>query len=501
MKKAAIIGAGIAGIATAIHLANKGYKVEVFEANSYAGGKLSEFCKDGFRYDAGPSLFTLPERVEELILQSGKNVEDYFSYKRLDIINKYFWEDGTKLEASADIEKFAEQLEKKIGEPKKNILKFLKNSKEKYDLTADLFLTRSLHKAETFFNKTALKAVLQIWKLELFKTMNQANNHNFEKEKTIQLFNRYATYNGSSPYSAPALLNVIPHLEFNKGAFLPTGGMFDITKALVKLGQDLGVIYHFNKKVEEIIIDKKENKIIGIKVKDAQNSKTENSINQEVNFDTVVSNMDIVHTYKKLLPKEKAPEFLLQQQKSSSALIFYWGMKAEYKQLDLHNIFFTKEYRKEFNALFNGKTLYQDPTIYIFVSSKHIKTDAPEGCENWFVMINAPHNDNSQDWDKLIEKAKEDIIKKLERILMRNVKENIISESILDPRKIELRTSSLGGSLYGNSSNNRYAAFLRHANFSKTKGLYFCGGSVHPGGGIPLALSSAKIVGEMIEKV
>jgi phytoene desaturase len=497
MKKAAIIGAGIAGIGTAIHLANKGYKVEVFEANSYAGGKLSEFWKDGFRYDAGPSLFTFPERVEELILQSGKKVEDYFSYQQLDVINNYFWEDGTKLEASADIETFAKQVEENLGEPKENVLNFLKNSKEKYELTADLFLTRSLHKVETFFNKTALKAVSKIWKLELFKTMNQANSSLFEKEKTVQLFNRYATYNGSSPYSAPALLNIIPHIEYNKGAFLPTGGMFDITKALVKLGQDLGVTYHFNQKVEEILLEN--NKIKGIKVKD---SKTENAKTENLDFDVVVSDMDIVHTYRKLLPKEKAPEFLLQQQKSLSALIFYWGMNAEYKELDLHNVFFTKDYKKEFNALFNGKTLYEDPTVYIFISSKYVKTDAPKGSENWFVMINAPHNlkDGTQDWDNLIKKAKQDIIKKLERVLMRNVEENIISEAILDPRKIELRTSSLGGSLYGNSSNNRYAAFLRHANFSKTKGLYFCGGSVHPGGGIPLALSSAKIVGEMIEE-
>jgi phytoene desaturase len=497
MKKAAVIGAGIAGIATAIHLANKGYQVEVFEANSYAGGKLSEFWKDGFRYDAGPSLFTFPERVEELILKSGKKVEDYFSYQKLDTINNYFWEDGTRLEASADIQVFAKQMEDKIGEPKENVLKFLKNSKEKYELTADLFLTRSLHKAETFFNRTALKAVSKIWKLELFKTMNQANSSLFEKEKTVQLFNRYATYNGSSPYSAPALLNIIPHVEYNKGAFLPTGGMFDITSSLVQLGQDLGVKYHFNTKVEEILLEN--NKIKGIKVKD---SKTSTTSSENLDFDVVVSDMDIVHTYKKLLPNEKAPEFLLQQQKSLSALIFYWGMNAEYKNLDLHNVFFTKDYKKEFNALFNGKTLYEDPTVYIYISSKYVETDAPKGNENWFVMINAPHNlkDGSQDWDELIKKAKQDIIKKLERVLMRNVEENIISEAILDPRKIELRTSSLGGSLYGNSSNNRYAAFLRHANFSKTKGLYFCGGSVHPGGGIPLALSSAKIVGEMIEE-
>ena len=303
MKKAAIIGAGIAGIGTAIHLANKGYQVEVFEANSYAGGKLSEFWKDGFRYDADPSLFTFSERVEELILNSGKKVKDYFSYQKLDTINNYFWEDGTELKAVADLDAFAKQLEDKIGEPKENVLKFLKNSKEKYDLTADLFLTRSLHKAETFFNRTALKAVSQIWKLELFKTMNQASNSKFEKEKTVQLFNRYATYNGSSPYLAPALLNIIPHVEFNKGAFLPTDGMFDITKALVQLGHDLGVKYHFNTKVEEISIDKNQNKATGIKIKE---NKIENAVSENLDFDVVVSNMDIVHSLQKIITKTES---------------------------------------------------------------------------------------------------------------------------------------------------------------------------------------------------
>jgi len=189
-----------------------------------------------------------------------------------------------------------------------------------------------------------------------------------------------------------------------------------------------------------------------------------------------------------------APQKLLKQQKSSSAIIFYWGIKSSFDELDLHNIFFTGDYQEEFGHLFRSKTLTEDPTVYINITSKYRKEDAPEGGENWFTMINAPHN-VGQDWDQLIDDARANILKKLNRLLRRDVASLIEVEEVLDPRTIESKTSSSQGALYGNSSNNKFSAFLRHPNVSrKIKGLYFCGGSVHPGGGIPMALSSAKII-------
>ena len=183
---------------------------------------------------------------------------------------------------------------------------------------------------------------------------------------------------------------------------------------------------------------------------------------------------------------------------SSSALIFYWGIKQEFPELDLHNIFFSNDYAGEFKAIFEEKSLMDDPTVYVNITSKLSKADAPAGCENWFVMINVPCNDG-QDWDDLIAKARVHIISKLNRLLDCDIESLIEEEAILEPRTIESKTSSYKGALYGTSSNSRMAAFFRHPNFSrKIKDLYFCGGSVHPGGGIPLALSSAKIVGDLI---
>ena len=198
--------------------------------------------------------------------------------------------------------------------------------------------------------------------------------------------------------------------------------------------------------------------------------------------------------------EHKAPEKILQQPRSSSALIFYWGITKEFPQLDFHNIIFSDDYKTEFDYVFNRNSIYEDPTVYINISSKDEEGDAPVGHENWFVMINVPPN-TGQDWDELIKNAKQNILKKLTRVLNEDISKLIDFEAILDPRTIESRTQSYQGALYGASSNNRFAAFLRHPNFKQgIKNLYFCGGSVHPGGGIPLCLLSGRIVSELIQK-
>src|SRR5690606_33997904 len=212
-------------------------------------------------------------------------------------------------------------------------------------------------------------------------------------------------------------------------------------------------------------------------------------------------NMDVVPTYRRLLADQPAPEQTLQQPRSSSALIYYWGIARAFPELHLHNIFFSEDYKKEFEHIFQHKTISPDPTVYVNITSKLEKGDAPAGCENWFVMVNVPHH-QGQDWEQLINSTRTAVTDKLSRMLKTDLHEVIACEQVLDPLLIEQQTSSYAGALYGSSSNNRMAAFLRHPNFSsKIKGLYFCGGSVHPGGGIPLCLLSASIVGHLVPAV
>lgn len=489
--KAIIIGAGIAGIASAIRLAVKGYQVDVFEANSKAGGKLREIKMNGFRFDAGPSLFTMPQYVDELFKLAGKNPEDYFKYTKLKEICRYFYEDGLRLNATADLDKFARDIEEKTHSTAAEVQRYLKKSETIYEVTHRVFLERSLHRLKSYLHWDTLKSIFRFGQIDAFRTQAKANQSFFKDERITQLFNRYATYNGSDPYQSPATLNVIPHFEYHFGAFIPKDGMYGIVSALVKLAEELGIRFHYSQKVEEILYtDAGKPKIKGVKVND-----------KIYKADIVISNLDIWFTYKNLLKGIAEPKKLLTQERSSSALIFYWGMESNYSELGLHNIFFTENYQKEFNAIWKDKTVSSDPTIYINISSKHIRTDAPAHAENWFVMINVPAN-TRQNWDQLIKEAKVNIIKKISRILNRNIEKDIVCEQILDPRSIESKTGSYQGALYGNSSNNQFSAFLRHSNFSsKVKNLYFCGGSVHPGGGIPLALLSAKIIDDDIHSV
>jgi phytoene desaturase len=486
MKKAVVIGSGIAGIAVAIRLQNQGYHVQVLEKNPYPGGKLTQLSGKGFRFDAGPSLFTMPNLVTELFEISGKKAADYFNYDQLQVLCNYFYEDGTRISASADISTFANEIEKKTTDSAEKVKKHLRKSKFIYGVTKEQFLEKSLHKIESFLSLSTLVSLVKLPFLNIFRSMNQVNEKMFDDSRTIRLFNRYATYNGSNPYKAPGILNIIPHLEFGLGAYLPRGGMHEITNSLVKLAKEIGVEFHFNQEVTSI--ETLSNLV-----------KSVTTVTSNFSADTIICNADIHTVYEKLLPSSKKLKEVDKQERSSSALIFYWGIDKEFPELDVHNILFSEDYKTEFDHIFESKTICEDPTVYINITSKHIKKDAPKGKENWFVMINVP-SVYGQDWDSMVANARKNILRKISKNLGEDIEKLIVFEDQLTPQLIQDKTYSFKGSLYGTSSNSRFAAFFRHKNFSSQyKNLYFCGGSVHPGGGIPLALSSAKIIEQLIK--
>ena len=465
-------------------MAAHGYEVDVFEANPYPGGKLSEFRLGGYRFDAGPSLFTMPMYVDELYRLADQVKTPPLSYRRLDVVCHYFWEDGVRLHAHAAPEEFAREAADVLGVDPQAILRALADSRRKYELTGRTFLERSLHRPATWLSREVGSALLQLPSLDIFRSMHQVNQRQLQHPKLVQLFDRFATYNGSNPYRAPGILNIIPHFEHHFGAYFPQGGMHAITEHLYRLALEGGVRFHFEQPVSEIQVEKGRASALVVG-------------ERTLRYDRIVSNMDVFFTYRRLLPGQKAPERILAQEKSTSALIFYWGIRKEFPELGLHNIFFSEDYREEFDLLGRGR-ISDDPTVYVNITQKYESGDAPAGCENWFTMINVPYN-SGQDWDALIARSRKNVLDKLSRILGRAIEPLIEEEALLDPRTIESRTNSHLGALYGTSSNDRMAAFLRHANFSsRIEDLYFCGGSVHPGGGIPLCLLSARIVDQLM---
>ncbi|MEO8233026.1 MAG: FAD-dependent oxidoreductase, partial [Ignavibacteriota bacterium] len=244
-----------------------------------------------------------------------------------------------------------------------------------------------------------------------------------------------------------------------------------------------------NQKVEEIVLDNRKAKVI----------RTAAGINH---YDKIISNVDVNYTFKNLIINFESKEGLRYTKKdpSFSGLVFYWGINKIFPELETHNILFAQNYKQEFDDLFMNKTIHSDPTIYIYISSKLNEDDAPAGKENWFVMVNAPHIQN-QNWDDEVNNARTNIIKKINNFLNTNIEQFIELEKVMSPVDIQNKTGSYRGSIYGISSNDKFAAFMRQSNKSKTiKNLYFCGGSAHPGGGIPLVILSGKIVADIIQK-
>ncbi|NJM25352.1 MAG: phytoene desaturase [Bacteroidia bacterium] len=484
MKKCAVIGSGIAGLAAAIRLSARGYSVDLFEANDYPGGKLRQHAVDGFRFDMGPSVFTMPHLIDELFTLCGKNPRDYFTYTRLQTSFRFFFDDGTCILAYADADKFAKEIAEKSQDDEQRFRRYLKDSAAKFDITNGVFIENSLHVIKNYFTKRVVYGLFKFHKIDAFKSMHRGNAQFFKDPKIVQLFDHYASYVGSNPLVAPATLNLIPHLVIDIGTYMPDKGMYSIVEAMVKLAKEVGVRFHFGKKVDEIMVT--DHVATGLKVG-----------HEAISFDRIISNMDVYFTYTRLLAREKQPKRILRQPKSSSILGFYWGVKGEHDQLGVHNMLFTSDEKKEYQAVFDQHTISDDPSVYICITSKHVKGDAPAGCENWFIIVTAP-NDTGQNWDELVARTRANVLAKIRKRL--GIDLDIQNEHVLTPPVIKEKYASAFGAVFGNSSNNKFAAFLRHPNFSnRIKGLYFVGGSVHPGAGIPMCLNSAKIMDKVFE--
>lgn len=486
--RAIVIGAGLGGLSSAIRLANLGIQVDVYEQSNHPGGKAGVWEKGGYRFDTGPSLITMIDVLQEPFIESGEDPDKYLKFTELKHLCNYFYPDWTRLSAVSDIDSFGKQVEELMDDSSEDLKNYLLHCKTIYDLTAKLFLYHSVTEPKDLINLDTLGRLLNLKKADINRTMDQANEAFFKDPKMVQLFNRYATFNGSDPYQCPATMNLIQHVEYGMGAYTCEGGIFAIPRELEALAKRKGVRFHYNTKVQKILHSGKH--VQGVQL-DGYSRLAE----------LVISDCDVKTTYQDLMDDttSKPSKRYMDLEPSSSALVFYWGIKHSFDELTVHNIFFSDNYQFEFQQIFKDGVCPDDPTIYVNITSK-TEPDAPDGCENWFVMVNAPY-DRGQDWEAAVEKMRRTIVRRLSKELRVDIEPLIQVEDVLTPPLIDKRTSSFKGSLYGISSNSKLAAFLRQPNRSRTyKGLYFCGGSAHPGGGMPLAILSGRIVGELVQR-
>jgi len=488
VKKAIVVGAGLSGLSAAVKLALNRWDVEVIDARNGPGGKAFTETMQGWRFDTGPSLLTMVGVFERLFNEAGKKLTDYFEPVPLDPVCHYWFADGSFFKAGRGPEGLKKSMVEAGLATKKEIENFLNYSKRLYQIAGPLFLEHAMDYG-LMFNPIFWKSLFQLPWLDVGRTMMQSLKTFFKDPRVWQYFGRYATYNGSSPFKAPATLNLIPWAEL-QGAWAVRQGIYAIPQALEKLAKELGVQFFYGKKVEEIEQFKK--RVTGVRVKGEA----------EIRYaDVVVSATDVHETYR-LLKEPGSPWNLRYKslEPSSSGFVFYWGMNRSFPEMAYNNIFFSSDYEREFRELFEQKSLPVEPTIYVNIGCRVTPEDAPPGGENWFVLINAPQ-DVGQNWEEEGRKLRERVLNILEKRLGKTIRDAIQVEGSWNPKQIEELTSSKGGSLYGLSSNRPSAAFQRHPNrHPDFKGLYLCGGSAHPGGGMPLASLSGQIAARLALK-
>ena len=486
-KEVIIIGAGLGGLSAAIRLAKSGFSVTILEKNENVGGKVNLVEANGYKFDTGASLLTMRYVLEDLFEFAERDIKDYLTIVPLDPICRYFWSDGAKFDASADLLKTEKEIERLEPRDAANFRKYLADAKRKYEIAEKTFLAHSLNDLPKLLRPKYLKDLLAISSL---KTLDKHNQSYFQSPKLRQLFNRFATYNGSSPYQTPATFALVPYVEFGLGAWYVKGGMYEIPKALEKLAKEFGIKIYTESEVEKIEIEN--GKAVGVRVG-----------GEVFGYDFVIANSDAVETYRNLIDKNARKSFsnrkIKQTEPSCSGFVLLLGTKKQYPQLAHHNIFFSDDYKAEFDAIFSEKRPAQNPTIYVCASSKTDETQSPDGHENLFVLINAPYMSRKTNWQKEAQSYRDLIIKKLENVGLTDLESSIDFEQIITPEDFEKKYRANRGSIYGVSSNGIFSAFLRPPNRSKDiKNLYFVGGATHPGGGIPLVLLSGKMASDLI---
>ena len=486
MTKIIIIGAGIGGLSAAIRLHAAGHEVTVLEKNPIVGGKMYQLEQDGFRFDTGPSVITMRYVFEDLFTSIGHKLDDYLTFEPVEPMTRYFYPDGVVLDVTRDLSSLIAQIEALEPRDVEGYLRFLAYAAQIHRITGSVFIYDKPPTVNSF-----TKVPVWDWlKADTFRTMSSAINRFVKSSYLRQLLGRFATYAGGSPYHAPATLNVISHVELAGGVWYPRGGIYQIAVALEKLACELGVEIRTTTSVQQIRI--KNGQTTGVVLADGL----------ELAAHSIVSNVDVATTYNRLLSAQDIPPSRIQQMSqynpSCSGFVLMLGVEGQHEALAHHNIFFSFDYRAEFDAIFKQHIPPDDPTIYIAITSKTDNQHAPQGCENWFVLVNVPPLSSQYDWNSSKQSYRNLVLDKLAASGF-DIRDKILTEIIWTPHDLERMSGAWRGALYGLSPNNRFAAFLRPHNRSRdVRGLYFVGGTTHPGGGVPMVMLSAKVVADMI---
>jgi diapolycopene oxygenase len=483
----AVIGSGLGGLSAAISLATEGFRVTVYEKNEKAGGKLNLLKKEGFNFDLGPSILTMPHIFEALFASANKKMSNYVEIQEVKPHWRNFFEDGTLIDLTPDLREMEKELARLPKNEADGFFDYIDYSRRLCKITEEGYFAKGL---ETVFELVRFYGPLRsIFGFDILRNMNAGVKRFIRSPKLIDILNYFIKYVGSSPYDAPALLNLLPYLQFGYGLWYVKGGMYNLAGGRAKLRREWGGVIHYGQEV--VSLQRDGSRITGLTLKNGSNAVA----------DIFVSNMEIVPTYERLTREDKS--FLKRYAKfepSCSGLVLHLGVNKIYPQLAHHNFFYSKNGRAHFDSIFHKEELSQDPTLYLVAPCKTDPTQAPEGCEIIKVLPHIPHLKQKNPFTRADYLALRDrVLEKLERMGLTDLRRHTVVEEMWTPEDIQTHYFSNKGSIYGVVSDRfKNLGFKAPRRSEKYSNLYFVGGSVNPGGGMPMVTLSGQLVKDKI---
>ena len=483
-KHAVIIGGGLGGLSLALRLARRKIDVTICEKNSRLGGKMNVHECEGFRFDTGPSLITLLDVFSEAFQDAGASLEDFVSPVRIDPLAHYVFSDGIEFKYTASIPDWNQTIER-IGSPiRDRFYNFMELGARIYQLSKNTFFRQSPYQFPPSLDLKVLKNFPLKYAWGKYSDTVAAF---FESPYLRQMFNRYPTYVGSSPYQTPATLTVIPYIEYAYGGWFIKGGLYKIIESMKELAEKNEVRILCNSDVHEIT--HRHSSVLGVKLENGQ----------EIPADIVIMNGDASLT--PLLLGSSAGSKYTPEHRSLSGIVFLVGTAKTLHGIHHHSIYFSASYEKEFSQLFKERRFPEDPTVYVNTASRTDRSLVQGEGEACFIMANAPSNDGNTWNQEMVDSAWNSVLGKLISSGFPDIRKNIKYKTVWTPKDFADKYRMPGGAIYGQNSHGWKSTFLRPPNKDRRYGhLYYVGGSTHPGGGTPMVLLSAKITCELIEK-
>jgi diapolycopene oxygenase len=496
-NKVVVVGGGLGGLATACTLAARGYAVTLCDKNAWVGGKAAVLAEQGFRFDMGPTILTIPGVLKRIYAEAGRDLENYLDLVPLDPQWRSFFDDGTALDLFANVDRMKAALDAYAPGTGSGVGygKFMELSERLHRISDDYFFWRSVGGLKDMFDVRrgmSLSIVKEVMGMRPGRSVAGTVRSFVPDERAAQMLDHFTQYVGSSPDASPAVLCGIAHMQSDEGVWYPRGGTAAVPRALASLAVDLGVEIRTRTPIRRIIVEG--GRVQGV----------ETATGETIAAGAVVSNSDSVRTHRELVEGQPRDRFLHRRryEPACSGVVLYLGLDRRYEQLIHHNFVFSHDPHEEFDSIYRRGEPAADPTCYVCAPAVTEPGVAPPGCESLYVLVHTPYLRPHHDWSKMFAPYRRRIIEKLESTAgLKDLERHIVFEQALTPQDINDRYHVLDGAIYGLASHGKFLGAFKPANRSPDiEGLYLAGGSAHPGPGMPMVMMSGWIAADCVDK-